>query len=65
MSQFGGGSRTCLGKNISLLEMTKVIPQIVCRFDMVLEHPDKPMETNCAWFVYTHYKARFKERENT
>ncbi|KAH7376903.1 cytochrome P450 [Plectosphaerella cucumerina] len=61
---FGGGSRTCLGKNISLLEMTKVIPQIVRRFDMVLEHPDKPMETNCAWFVYTHYRARLKERES-
>ncbi|KAG9375924.1 Cytochrome P450 [Pyrenophora tritici-repentis] len=26
---FGAGSRTCIGKNISLLEMYKVIPQIV------------------------------------
>ncbi|KAI1559582.1 CypX, Cytochrome P450, partial [Pyrenophora tritici-repentis] len=30
---FGAGSRTCIGKNISLLEMYKVIPQIVKKFD--------------------------------
>lgn len=30
---FGAGPRTCIGKNISLLEMYKVIPQIVREFD--------------------------------
>ena len=30
---FGMGSRTCLGKNISLLEMDKVVPELVRRFD--------------------------------
>lgn len=30
---FGLGSRVCIGRNISLLEMNKVIPVIVQRFD--------------------------------
>ncbi|CAI4218950.1 unnamed protein product [Parascedosporium putredinis] len=32
---FGQGSRTCIGKNISLMEISKVIPQIVRQFDLV------------------------------
>ena len=31
------GSRTCIGKNISLLEMSKVVPQLLRNFDMVLD----------------------------
>ncbi|KAH7146836.1 cytochrome P450 [Dactylonectria estremocensis] len=62
MFAFGAGSRACLGRNISLLEMTKVVPQIVRKFDLVLEHPDKPMETTCAWFVYPAYTGWFKLR---
>jgi cytochrome P450 len=34
---FGMGSRTCIGKNISLLEMSKLVPQLVRRFDLALE----------------------------
>ncbi|KAF2167414.1 hypothetical protein M409DRAFT_22224 [Zasmidium cellare ATCC 36951] len=30
---FGAGSRTCIGKNVSLLEMSKLVPQLVRRFD--------------------------------
>ncbi|KAJ4323746.1 hypothetical protein N0V94_001664 [Neodidymelliopsis sp. IMI 364377] len=30
---FGSGVRTCIGKNISLLEMSKVVPQIVRNYD--------------------------------
>ncbi|KAF7898938.1 uncharacterized protein EAF01_008151 [Botrytis porri] len=36
---FGMGSRTCIGKNISLLEINKLIPQLVRRFDFELD-PD-------------------------
>ncbi|KAI1638940.1 cytochrome P450 [Biscogniauxia mediterranea] len=62
MFAFGAGSRTCIGKNISLLEMAKALPQIIRKFDMVLEHPDRPMSTNCAWFVYTDFNGWFKVR---
>ncbi|KAK6609525.1 cytochrome p450 pisatin [Botrytis cinerea] len=34
---FGMGSRTCIGKNISLLELSKLIPQLVRRFDFELD----------------------------
>ncbi|KAH7236613.1 cytochrome P450 [Fusarium tricinctum] len=63
MFAFGGGSRTCIGRNISLLELTKVVPQIVRKFDMVIEDEDQPLDTYCAWFVYPYYTARFKARE--
>lgn len=38
---FGNGARTCIGKNISLLEMSKVIPQIVMKYDFELQPNDK------------------------
>lgn len=34
MFQFGLGSRTCIGKNISLLEIYKVVPSLLRRFNV-------------------------------
>jgi cytochrome P450 len=34
---FGMGSRTCIGKNISLLEMSKLVPQLVRNFNFELD----------------------------
>jgi cytochrome P450 len=51
---FGMGSRSCIGKNISLLEMSKVIPQLLRNFDFVLDEGVKErgvMQTN-RWFVW-------------
>lgn len=48
---FGLGSRTCLGKHISYLEMTKLIPQVVRNFDFELLQPNKPWECKSYWFV--------------
>lgn len=31
---FGAGSRTCIGKNISLLEMYKLVPAVLMRFEV-------------------------------
>ncbi len=36
MLQFGMGARTCIGKNISLLEMYKVVPTVLRRFEVSL-----------------------------
>lgn len=36
MFTFGAGSRICLGKNIALLEITKLIPELLRRFEMKL-----------------------------
>lgn len=36
MFQFGAGARTCIGKNISLLEMYKMVPSFLLKFDVSL-----------------------------
>lgn len=35
---FGAGSRTCIGKNISLLEMHKLVPAVLRKFEVCVPH---------------------------
>ncbi|KIW14153.1 hypothetical protein PV08_06934 [Exophiala spinifera] len=60
---FGSGARTCIGKNISLLEITKIIPQIYRKFDFELEDPKE--EWSCAgyWFVKPSFNCRVVMRD--
>ncbi|KAJ6000128.1 hypothetical protein N7481_000537 [Penicillium waksmanii] len=58
---FGAGSRTCIGKNISLLEMTKLLPQLVRRFDFV-PAGDSKWETTSGWFVKQNIQVKVIER---
>ena len=51
MVQFGMGARTCLGKNISLLEIYKLVPSFLRHFDVKLARPDQNWRTHNAWFV--------------
>ncbi|KAJ6058806.1 uncharacterized protein N7446_008389 [Penicillium canescens] len=48
---FGAGSRTCIGKNISLLEMHKLVPTVLRRFEITLANPEEPWKLHNAWFV--------------
>jgi cytochrome P450 len=50
---FGMGSRTCIGKNISLLEMSKLVPQFLRRFDFSLDEAVEKsgLITLNRWFV--------------
>lgn len=48
---FGSGTRTCLGKNISLLEMSKLIPQLLRCFEFALSNPEEPWQLHDFWFV--------------
>lgn len=48
---FGAGTRTCIGKNISLLEISKVIPQLLRRYDFELARPGQPVDSLNYWFV--------------
>ncbi|RAL07996.1 cytochrome P450 [Aspergillus homomorphus CBS 101889] len=62
---FGLGSRTCLGKHISILEMSKLIPQIVRDFDFQLEK--RTWETDNKWFVKPldfYVKVSMRQRES-
>ncbi|ETI22722.1 hypothetical protein G647_06798 [Cladophialophora carrionii CBS 160.54] len=62
---FGAGARTCIGKNISILEMGKFIPQILRHFDLewAADHPE--WRTEAVWFwkqagVIVRFKWRGK-----
>ncbi|EUC43354.1 hypothetical protein COCMIDRAFT_101081 [Bipolaris oryzae ATCC 44560] len=59
---FGQGSRSCIGKNISILEMSKAIPQVVQNFDIDICPSAQAWSTNCHWFVKPEYKARLRRR---
>ncbi|KIW99468.1 uncharacterized protein Z518_11207 [Rhinocladiella mackenziei CBS 650.93] len=48
---FGAGSRTCLGKNISLMEMSKLVPQLLRRYHVELADPKAEWELFDYWFV--------------
>jgi cytochrome P450 len=61
------GSRTCIGKNISLLEMSKLVPQLIRNFDMVLDEDleKEGLISLNRWFVkQQNFKGRvFLRRE--
>ena len=58
---FGLGSRTCLGRHISFLEMSKLIPRLIRDFDFELNRPDEIWNTENYWFVKpTNFKVRVK-----
>ncbi|KAJ5389697.1 Cytochrome P450 E-class group I [Penicillium cataractarum] len=48
--QFGAGSRMCMGKNISLCEIYKVIPELLRSYRLELLSPEKNLETSGFWF---------------
>ena len=61
---FGSGTRTCIGKNISLLEMSKLVPQLLRRFDFELSDPDKEWVLHDYWFVkQTGLICKVKDRK--
>lgn len=62
--QFGHGARTCLGKNISMMEMCKLVPKLVRKFDLELADPNAELKTYNVWFVkQTDLKVRVSERK--
>ncbi|TVY78358.1 Cytochrome P450 monooxygenase andK [Lachnellula suecica] len=68
---FGMGARTCIGKNISLLEIYKLVPTVLRRFEAVadvwtqvhLEDPEKEWTVHNAWFVrQLNFRTTFHRR---
>ncbi|KAI0024608.1 cytochrome P450 [Xylariomycetidae sp. FL0641] len=62
---FGAGHRTCIGKNISYLEIYKLIPTLFARYDMAFADPQKEWSVTNRWMViqqglevYLHRKAK-------
>ncbi|KAI4932829.1 hypothetical protein J4E85_003230 [Alternaria conjuncta] len=50
MLLFGVGKRTCIGKNVALAEVHKLVPELLRCFDMHMAH-DRPWKTFNAGFV--------------
>jgi cytochrome P450 len=66
MLQFGAGARTCIGKNISLLEIYKLVPSFLRRFEIELEYPGAEWKTHNAWFVtQKNFNTVFRPRRGS
>jgi len=64
MFQFGAGARTCIGKNISLLEVYKLVPSFLRRFEVQFEKPDTEWKLHNAWFVkQLNFRTTFRARD--
>lgn len=54
--QFGLGSRTCIGRHVSMLEICKLVPRLVRDFDFELAGdlalPNSEWELKNHWFVF-------------
>ena len=41
----------CIGRNLALLEMNKVLPQLLAEYDFELVHPGRPLSSHANFFV--------------
>ena len=46
---FGAGSRTCIGKNFSLMEMSKIVPLLLREYNVSLADPEKEWVVRNQW----------------
>lgn len=51
MFVFGAGSRICIGKSIALVEIYKLVPEILRRYTITLAHPEKDWAVTGCWYV--------------
>ncbi|KAG9767418.1 hypothetical protein KCU88_g7459, partial [Aureobasidium melanogenum] len=50
MLHFGAGTRTCIGKNISLAELHKLVPTVLRKFQLELWEEGQTWRTHNTWF---------------
>jgi len=57
------GSRSCVGKNLALVETYKYIAAFVRKFDAELVRPEQPWKTKSQWFSFQKdFEIRLSER---
>lgn len=64
MLAFGAGTRGCIGKNISLAEMHKLVPELLRHFDFELPDKNSTWKTTNFWFSSQEMgPVRLRQRE--
>ncbi|KAI1483449.1 cytochrome P450 [Daldinia eschscholtzii] len=48
---FSAGSRTCIGRHIAMIEISKMVPELLRRFDVSLTYPDREWKVRNVWLV--------------
>ncbi|KAI0101193.1 cytochrome P450 [Daldinia grandis] len=48
---FGVGARSCIGRHIAMIEMSKMVPEMLRRFELALTYPDREWKTKNVWLV--------------
>ncbi|KEF51439.1 uncharacterized protein A1O9_12588 [Exophiala aquamarina CBS 119918] len=63
---FGAGKRTCLGRHIAMLELNKIVPALLIRYDMRLADPAKEWKLRNSWIVtQSGIEVCLKRRDGT
>ncbi|KAK3940293.1 Pisatin demethylase [Diplogelasinospora grovesii] len=47
---FGNGSRVCIGRNLALVEVYKIVATLVSRYEVELVDPKREWKVTCSWF---------------
>ncbi|KAK2774702.1 hypothetical protein FQN52_004231 [Onygenales sp. PD_12] len=64
MFHFGAGARTCIGKNISLMEIYKLVPSFLRRFEVSFNNPSDTWKLHNAWFVrQLNFNVKFSSKK--
>lgn len=62
----GRSSRDCLSKNVSLMEMNKLTPELVLRFDIEMAAKDAEWTFYDDWFVKQEgFQMKISKRHET
>ncbi|ETS80172.1 hypothetical protein PFICI_07701 [Pestalotiopsis fici W106-1] len=65
MFQFGGGAHVCIGRNLAILEINKVIPRLLRDFNFELVHPSQPLKAHASFFVVQEGLNVFIEKNSS
>ncbi|EME82106.1 uncharacterized protein MYCFIDRAFT_139090 [Pseudocercospora fijiensis CIRAD86] len=61
---WGSGKRVCIGKNVAMLEMSKLIPQLLRRYSLELERNVDRTSSVKSWFTWIQdFDVVVKKRE--